>query len=800
MGDCHGCPNNIATLAPPPGMGAPARSHIVAIVGPPNSGKSTLFNRLTGLRQKVANFPGVTVEHRMGKVKLDQGRDVFVVDLPGVYSLTPRTEDERVTHDVLSGRMKDLPRPDAVLLILDSTNLSRHLVLAAPVLSLGLPTLVILNMADDLKSRGGELNVSELAMQLGSPVALISAAKGMGVEKIFQFLSGTTIGAAPKAPLIQLPVIQDIPKCRAWATNIGKKTGYHAPAPPLWTRRLDAFFLHPVAGPLVFLFVVVAVFQTIFNGARPLMDGIDELIKTSGIWLGHLLPNEALRSLLIDGIWTGVGSVIIFLPQILLLFLFIGILEDSGYLARAALIADRTMARFGLQGKSFIPLLSAYACAVPAIMATRTIEDKRDRIATILIAPFMTCSARLPVYILIIGAFIPDKNVLGPFLGMRAAVLLGLYILGFVAAILTARLLKSTVLKSRRSSFMLEMPPYRWPTARSLALRLVDRSKVFLMRAGTVILGVAIVIWALSYLPLHEGKPPAIENSFASGIGHFVEPAIKPLGFNWKIGIGLVTSLAARETIVSTLGTIYAPRPGTVDYAEGQVAMGGQNLDAKSIGAEFTLGQSITTLNGKAEILLTPGVFLRLGPNTSATLVAAGLADTRIRLDRGHAMIEVDQIFSENHLGLTQGSFAIDLLKKGSYDFDAAGKNVRVFDGAAVATGGTHRVELNGGQELNTSATSDAKANGFDKKTFHGDIYDWGRDKGLQQALHQDMTLGGAVALLVFFAFAMQCMSTIAVVRRETGGWFWPGVQFAYMTGLAYLCAFVTNHLASLWA
>src|SRR5579863_8973128 len=444
MGDCHGCPaNSIATLPPLGSFGAPPRRHIVAIVGPPNSGKSTLFNRLTGLRQKVANFPGVTVEHRMGRVKLDQGRDVFVVDLPGVYSLTPRTEDERVTHDVLSGQMKDIPRPDAVLLILDSTNLSRHLVLAAPVLSLGLPTLVILNMADDLKSRGGELNVPELAMQLGSPVALVSASKGVGLEKIFQFLSGTTLGTAPQAPLIQLPVIQDIPKCRAWATSVGNKTGYHAPAPPMWTRRLDAFFLHPVAGPLVFLFVVLAVFQTIFNGARPLMDAVDTARIASGQWIGSHLPNEALRSLVVDGIWSGVGSVIKFLPQILLLFLFIGVLEDSGYLARAALIADRTMSRFGLQGKSFIPLLSAYACAIPAIMATRTIESKRDRIATILIAPFMTCSARLPVYTLVIAAFIPEKSLLGPFLGTQAATLLGLYLLGFLAALFTARLLKS---------------------------------------------------------------------------------------------------------------------------------------------------------------------------------------------------------------------------------------------------------------------------------------------------------------------------------------------------------------------
>jgi ferrous iron transport protein B len=638
MGDCHGCPaNSIATLPPPGLQGAPPRRHVVAIVGPPNSGKSTLFNRLTGLRQKVANFPGVTVEHRMGRVKLDQGHDVFVVDLPGVYSLTPRTEDERVTHDVLSGQMKDMPRPDAVLLILDSTNLSRHLVLAAPVLSLGLPTLVILNMADDLKSRGGELNVPELAMQLGSPVALVSAAKGIGLEKIFQFLSGATLGAAPKAPLIQLPVIQDIPKCRAWATHIGNQTGYHAPAPPLWTRRLDAFFLHPVAGPLVFLFVVMAVFQTIFKGAKPLMDAIDAAIEHSGHWIGHLLPNEALRSLVVDGIWKGVGSVVIFLPQILLLFLFIGVLEDSGYLARAALIADRTMARFGLQGKSFIPLLSAYACAVPAIMATRTIENKRDRIATILIAPFMTCSARLPVYILIIGAFIPDHKLLGGFLGMQAAMMLGLYVLGFVAAILTARLLKSTILKSKRSSFMLEMPPYRWPTVRSLALRLVDRSKVFLYRAGTVILGVAIIIWVLSNLPLTHGKPPEIEHSIISGIGHIVEPAIKPLGFNWKIGIGLITSLAARETMVSSLGTIY------------------------------------------------------------------GIEGTE-------------------------------------------------------------------------------------------------HSPGLQQALRQDLTLGGAIGLLVFFAFAMQCMSTTAVVRRETGGWFWPAVQFAYMTGLAYVCALLANKLVTIWA
>jgi len=631
MDDCHG--PAIATLPPPETSG---KQHIVAIVGPPNSGKSTLFNRLTGLRQKVANFPGVTVEHRMGRAKLGHLREIFVVDLPGVYSLQPRTEDERVTHDVLAGTMKGLPKPDAVMLILDATNLSRHLSLAAPILSLGLPTLVILNMADDLHGRGGEVDAAELSKQLNTPVVLISASKGTGVEKVFEFLNGAPQHLPPKPPLLQLPVLQDIPKVRDWAASMSRRTNFRAPAPPLWTRRLDGIFLHPVIGPVVFLLVVIGVFQTIFAGARPLMDAVAGAIQTSGKWIEATMPDTPLRSLIVDGVWSGVGSVIVFLPQILLLFLFIGVLEDSGYLARAALIADRTMARIGLQGKSFIPLLSAYACAVPAIMATRTIENKRDRIATILIAPFMTCSARLPVYTLVIAAFIPEKPLLGPLFGTRAAALLGLYVLGFLAAIVTARLLKSTVLKSTRAPFILEMPPYRWPTVTSLLLRIIDRARVFLRRAGTVILAVAIILWVLAHLPLHDGKAPAIGQSIAGMIGHAVEPVIRPLGFNWKIGIGLITSLAAREVIVGTLGTIYG--------------------------------------------------------------------------------IE----------GTTQSM-------------------------------------------------------------------------GLQAALRHDLTPGGAAALLVFFAFAMQCMSTVAVVRRETAGWRWPIIQFAYMTVFAYVFAFLANRIVSLW-
>lgn len=640
MSGCHDCYGSgpRAGLLPNPSILPPRpandRPIIVAIVGPPNSGKSTLFNRLTGLRQKVANFPGVTVEHRMGKAKLKGDPDVFLVDLPGVYSLNPRAEDEQITHDVLKGERGDFPKPDAVILILDATNLGRHLVLAAPILSLGLPTLILLNMADDLEVRGGKVDVSALAAELDCPVALISAAKGTGIDGIKQFLLGTAARLNAPPPKIELPVLQDVPKCRQWAARVGDRASYHAPAPPLWTRRLDAVFLHPIAGPLIFAAVVVAVFQSIFSWAQPLMNGLQDLVLLSGNWLGSILPDSILRSILISGIWSGVGSVIVFLPQILLLFFFIGVLEDSGYLARAALIADRTMAKFGLQGKSFIPLLSAYACAVPAIMSTRVIENKRDRMATIMIAPLMTCSARLPVYTLVIAAFVPNIHILGGFLSLPAVVMLGLYVLGFLAAIAMARLLKSTVLKSKKSNFMLEMPPYRLPTLQSLALRLIDRGKVFLHRAGTIILLVAVLLWCLAHLPLEHGKAPSLENSYAAMAGKTIEPAIKPLGFDWKIGIGLVTSLAAREVIVGTLGTIYG--------------------------------------------------------------------------------IQGDE-----------------------------------------------------------------------------------QSKGLQEAVRHDLTPAGAVSLLVFFAFAMQCFSTLAIVKRETGGWKWPIFQFSYMLALAYCGSWVAFHLTN---
>lgn len=620
MDSCHS--ENTTAIPPPLNTGG---HKLVALIGPPNSGKSTLFNRLTGLHQKVANYPGVTVERHIGTARLDSHRTVTLIDLPGIYSLTPRSEDEQVTHDILHGTMPDLPKPDAILLILDSTSLARHLMLAAPVLSLGVPTLVILNMSDDLSRRGGKIEAKRLAEQLGAPVILASAALGEGIEEVRHFL--TRIIPAPVR--IELPVLNNMAQCRKWSGDVADKAGYTVPGPNEWTHRIDRFLLHPVGGPLIFLIVVIAVFQSVFTFAKPLMDLVALGVQLSGKWIEAALPASYFRSLLIDGIWSGVGSILVFLPQILLLFAFIAVLEDSGYLARAALIADRTMAKVGLQGKSFIPLLSGYACAIPAILSTRTIENKRDRFATILVVPLMTCSARIGVYLMLIGAFIPDKPLLGPLLGTQTATMLALYALGFVAAVATARVLKSTLFKSERSPFVLEMPPYRMPRLTSIGLRLLDRAKVFLKRATTIILATSIILWALSSSPFQNGQPPPVEQSYAGQLGKLIEPAIQPMGWNWKIGVGLISSLAAREVIVSTLGTIY----------------GVENQDD---------------------------------------------------------------------------------------------------------------------------------------------------NKSLQEALRKDLSFPAALALLIFFAFALQCISTIAVVRRETGGWKWPIVQFAYMTTLAYLSSLLT--------
>ena len=412
----------------------------VALIGPPNSGKSTLFNRLTGLRQKVANYPGVTVEQHSARMSGIGHRELTLIDLPGIYSLHSYSEDARVAVDVLQGNMPGTPAPDAVLLVLDALQLNRQLMLAAPVLAMGLPTLVLLNMSDLMTARGGEIDPLALARELGAPVAMISATKGTGFDAIARFLTRLSEPAEARLQPMQLPVLQNAASCHQWATQVSSRTKYKAPLSPDWTRRLDAVLLHRIWGPLIFLAVVIGVFQVVFAAGLPLSDWLTEIFTKAGAAAVHFLPWPWLQVLLRDGLWNGVQAVLVFLPQILLLFLVIGVLEDSGYLARAALIADRVMRSIGLNGKAFIPLLSAYACAVPAIMATRTIENKRDRLATILVAPFMTCAARLPIYTLIIAAFIPNRPILGDFFGLRAAVMLSLYLLGFLAALGTARI------------------------------------------------------------------------------------------------------------------------------------------------------------------------------------------------------------------------------------------------------------------------------------------------------------------------------------------------------------------------
>src|SRR5208283_5027798 len=533
----------------------------VVLIGPPNSGKSTLFNRLTGLRQKVANYPGVTVEQRMGLMAGVGRDDLTLIDLPGIYSLTPYSEDARVAVDVLRGLMPGTPKPDAVLLVLDSLHLTRQLMLAMPVLAVGLPTLVLLNMTDLMDSRGGHVDPLQLARELGAPVAQISAVNGAGLDAVPLFLNRQNGHRSANQQLVTLPVLGNAASAHSWAAQVSRRTGYQAPLSAENTRKIDNFLLHRIWGPLLFLLVVIAVFEVVFSVGQPLSNGFGDLLGRAADLLRPMLPIGWLQSLLLDGVWKGISSVLVFLPQILLLFLFVGILEDTGYLARAALIADRVMRTIGLNGKAFIPLLSAYACAVPAIMATRTIENRRDRLATILVAPFMTCSARLPVYTMVIAAFLPNRPLLGVFLGTRAVAMLGLYVLGFLMAVLTARLLKSTILRSKDAPFILEMPPYRWPTLASLGLRLVDRGKAFLYRAGTVIMLVTLLLWAATNFPMHHGQPPEVQNSVVARVGHAIEPVIRPLGFDWKIGVGLVTSLAAREVIIATLGTLNGVDP-----------------------------------------------------------------------------------------------------------------------------------------------------------------------------------------------------------------------------------------------
>ena len=618
----------------------------VALVGSPNTGKTTLFNALTGSSAKVANYPGVTVEGREGSVI--GVPHATLLDLPGTYSLRAETLDEAVVERVLTGSVGESV-PDALLVVLDATTLQRGLALALEVLAAypQQPCALAITMIDELRARGGNVDFQRLSKRLGIPVYPVVGHRGVGLEALRSALgSPERWGRAEPAPAPLDPHARFASVDELWADVQRQRLAADAR-----TDRIDRVLLHPVWGLLAFAAVMLLLFQSIFSWAVPAMDAIDAGFGRLAAVSRAVLPGGMLTSLWTDGVLAGVGSVVVFLPQILILFTLIHFLEDVGYMARAAFVVDRVMGWFGLQGRSFVVLLSCYACAVPGIMAARTIPNPRDRLATILVAPFMTCSARLPVYTLLIAAFVPAVTVVGP-LGAQGLVMFGLYLLGTLTAIGSAALLKSTLVRGHTSTFFMELPPYRLPTAKLLGSQVWRSGRAFLKRAGTMIFSVSLIVWALLSFPGAPHDPalgPAaqaqadLEASAAAHLGRALEPAIAPLGFDWKIGVGLITSLAAREVIVATLAQIYA------------------------VGSPDDFGGLRDALRNDVD------------PRTGA-------------------------------------------------------------------------------------------------KVF-----------GLPVAL----------SLLVFFVFALQCTSTIAVMARETGSWRWPAFAFSYMLGLAYTASFVTYRVSS---
>jgi ferrous iron transport protein B len=639
---------------------------LVAVAGNPNSGKTTLFNTLTGLRAKVGNYPGVTVERKEGRMLgVDAGAPVTVLDLPGTYSLSPHSPDEEVTRDVLLHRLSEVPPPDVLLVVVDASNLQRNLYFTTQVAELGCPTVVALNMADVARENGHEINAPRLAAELGVPVVPVVATTGEGFgelrQRILEALRNPTafiscrafyelpepverevrrlasqLGPAAQAQRVRAEALlllsddrfvrssagqyspalfREVTSARARLEDEGVdwrsaaiESRYRslsvlheavavdrAQPGETMSDRLDRFLTHKVWGLLVFCAILAVMFQTIFSLARIPMEGLEHGVNWLGQWVSGLMPPGALRSLLVDGVISGVGAVMVFLPQICLLFLFLGGLEDSGYMSRAAFLMDRVMAKVGLHGKSFIPMLSSFACAIPGIMATRTIEGPRDRLVTIMVAPLMSCSARLPVFTVLIAACIPDLRVFG-WLKLPGLVLLSLYLLGVLSALGMAWLFKNTLLRGPAPMLIMELPPYRRPLLRTVLRHVWERSAVFLSQAGTIILGINIVLWFLVSYPTHsdirqqyaarreqvmrtvigelpeaqaarkaqltridvEERGETLRNSFAGWLGRVVEPTITPLGFDWKIGIGLLTSFAAREVFVSTMSQVYS--------------------------------------------------------------------------------------------------------------------------------------------------------------------------------------------------------------------------------------------------
>ncbi|OGW82127.1 MAG: ferrous iron transport protein B [Omnitrophica bacterium GWA2_52_8] len=645
---------------------------LVALLGNPNVGKTTLFNALTGLRHTTANYPGVTVEKRLGKLKLKSGEEaVDILDLPGTYSLKPKSLDEEIVCDVLKGAQPGTGKPDLVVLILDANNFDRNLYLALQVLETGIPLLLVLNMWDEVQKTGKRIDLGKIREDLGMACLTTVGHRGTGVPELKAAIQAALI-QPPRSKagleIAHLTIAQRYALIDRLAACIVTN-----PARPVkvLSDKIDDVLTHPVWGWILFAAVMTVIFQSIFSWAAPFMDLIASGVQKLGAIAAAVLPDGQLESLVVDGVIAGVGNVIVFLPQIFLLFFFIALFEDFGYMARAAFVLDRVMKKVGLNGKAFLPLLSSFACAIPGIMATRTIQDKNDRLATILVAPLMSCSARLPVYALMIGAFIPPVRIFG-FLDLKGLTLLSMYFLSIFTGLAMAAFFRKTLLKGEKTPFLLELPPYRIPRLPNVILTMWDRGKEFLFNAGSIIFCISIILWFLVSYPKnesvikhyehlrgkaaqslvagelqdrltqidHEEAGALLKKSYAGRLGQWIEPVIRPLGFDWKIGVGLVASFAAREVLVSTLAIIY------------------------NVGGEAN--------------------------ETSA--------DLRTSLQRE-------------------------------------------------------------------------------------------RDPVTGKPVYTPLV---ALAIMVFFVLACQCMSTVAIVRRETGGWGWPVFMLTYMTALAWTGAFVT--------
>jgi ferrous iron transport protein B len=541
----------------------------IALVGNPNCGKTALFNALTGARQKVANYPGVTVERKAGMVTTPDGRRALVLDLPGTYSLRARSPDEEVTRDVVLGRFPGEAPPDVIACVADATNLRLVLRLALELKQTGRPLALVLNMYDIAERQGIRIDLERLSRELGVPVVTTVAVRKRGLDVLLRQLDGLVQQGARGAAAWHEPTAAEIRAAHRQAERIMKECVKPALRPDTWTGRLDNVLLHPIAGTLILLTVLFLMFQAVFSWATPIMDLIDAGFTGLGVLVGQYVPPGPVQSFLADGLIAGVGSVVVFLPQIVILFFFIILLEDFGYMARAAFLMDRLMGVAGLHGRAFIPLLSSFACAIPGIMSARVIDNKRDRITTILAAPLTTCSARIPVYTLIISAFIPHRDVWGV-ANLQGLVMFGLYATGIVSALMVAFVMRRVLWRSATEPFLIELPAYKLPDPKNVLRGVGMRAQIFLRRAGTIIFSMMVLVWLLSSIPPAPAGAtgPAIDYSLAGIIGHFIQPLLAPLGFSWQMSVALIPGMAAREVAIGVLGTVYAiggqAGPGTL--------------------------------------------------------------------------------------------------------------------------------------------------------------------------------------------------------------------------------------------